>query len=124
MNSDSDISIFLAGYDPSITTRAQALRAVLKENLPAVTEEYDIKARMIAYIYGPRYADVICVLLPSQKGLKLGFNRGISLADSHSELEGAGKISRYLVIRNVEQLHTPEFQKLIADALACYRQLV
>ena len=55
----------------SLATRARVLAA-----LPGVDETVDRPARMLAYGYGPGYAGMICTLIPSQKGVKLGLYRG------------------------------------------------
>lgn len=71
---------------------------ILRE-LPGVTEQVDYPAKMVAYCYGQKYVEMVCTLIPSQKGLKLGFYIGVSLPDPEKLLEGTGKISRYVEIR-------------------------
>ena len=89
--------MFLSHYETNIRSRAESLRIVLKNHLADIVESLDIPAKMIAYSYRNKYSEVICVIIPSKKGLKLGFNRGTELSDSHNLLEGNGKISRYIV---------------------------
>jgi hypothetical protein len=79
-------------------------RKVLFENLPDITEQIDASARLIAYCYGQKYAELICVIIPSKRGLKLGFNRGVDLPDPDNLLKGTGKISRYVEIKSEEQI--------------------
>jgi hypothetical protein len=66
---------------------------------------------MIAYSYGQEYAEMICTIIPSKKGVKLGFYKGIDLPDPDKLLEGAGKISRYIEIRSNEQINSPALKK-------------
>ena len=61
-------------------------------------------AKMVAYCYGQNYAELICMLIPSKKGLKLGFYKSVDLPDPHHLLEGSGKISRYIEIKNEERI--------------------
>jgi len=77
---------------------------------------------MITYYYGQQHADLICVIIPSKKGVKLEFNRGIALEDPDKLLEGTGKISRYFPIKNGEQITSVSLRELIKAALELYKQ--
>lgn len=121
---NAQIDHFLSEYGEDIFTRALRLRGVLLELLPGVTEELDVPARMIMYGYGRKYSELICVLIPSKKGLKLGFNRGVELPDPAGLLEGTGKISRYVVINSEADLERPEVKALIEAGLELYKQRV
>jgi hypothetical protein len=116
------IDDFLSPYDKTVSTNALQLRKVLLANLPGILEQIDLPAKMIAYCYGQKYAELICVIIPSKKGLKLGFNRGSTLPDPDHLLKGTGKISRYVEI-NEEIIHSPMLKNLLVSALAVYDQL-
>src|SRR5690349_2660487 len=75
---NKEAEIFLSRYDAKVYNNAMALREIIFANLPDIIEQIDHSANMIAYCYSQKYADLICVLIPSKKGLKLGFNRGTS----------------------------------------------
>ena len=81
MMEQASIDHFLSGYGEEIFTRALRLRGVLLEQLPGITEQLDLSSRMVYYCYGQKYSELICVIIPSKKGLKLGFNRGVELPD-------------------------------------------
>lgn len=119
---DINISDFLANYNEEVYTRALLLRSVILDKLPNVTEQLDVPAKMVAYCYGQKYAELICMLIPSKKGLKLGFYKGVDLSDPHHLLEGTGKISRYVEIKNEEQIQSPELKVLLESALEAYRK--
>lgn len=120
MTSDKQIDTFLSQYDEQVFTNALKLRKILFASLPGIIEQIDAPARMIAYCYGQKYSELICVIIPSKKGLKLGFNRGAVLPDPHQLLEGTGKISRYVVIKSEAQIKSPAIKKLLQSALAAY----
>jgi len=122
MTTNKEIDSFLSQYDDVVFKNALLLRDVLLKSLPGITEQLDSKAKMIAYCYGQKYAELTCVLIPSKKGLKLGFNRGVELTDPDKLLEGTGKISRYVEIKSKEQIRSKSLRKLIAEALALYQQ--
>ena len=116
------IDTFLSQYDETVFQRSQLLREVLLANLPGITEQLDIPAKMIGYCYGQKYSELVCVIIPSKKGLKLGFNRGSELTDPHGLLEGKGKISRYIEIKSDEQVNSPAIKELLASALVAYNE--
>ena len=118
MNADD----FLSQYGEEIFTRALKLRQLVLKTLPGVTEQLDIPARMVAYVYGPRYADMVCTIIPSKKGLKLGFYKGNELPDPDGLLEGTGKISRYVVIDSDKQAGSVALKKLLKVALDAYKK--
>jgi len=120
---DTEINEFLSGYNDNIAAMAQTLRTLVKAALPGATETLDTPARMVAYSYGQKYADLICVIIPSKKGLKLGFNRGTELADPLNLLEGTGKISRYVQIKNNSQPGVADLLGLLNSALGRYQQI-
>ena len=115
------IEIFLSGYDKEVFKNALKLRELLFSILPGVIEQIDIPARMIAYCYGQKYADMICTIIPSKKGLKLGFYKGVDLPDPTHILQGTGKISRYVEIKSAEQVQANDTRQLLDKALEAYR---
>jgi hypothetical protein len=122
MTEVKQIDAFLSHYDDEVFTNALKLREIIFKNLPGIIEQIDLPAKMIAYCYGQKYAELICVIIPSRKGLKLGFNRGTQLPDPDNLLEGTGKISRYIVIKSNVQIKSKSLRKLIESALLAYRQ--
>jgi len=122
MEKDNRIDAFLSSYDEEIFERALKLREILLANLPGIIEQVDIPAKMIAYCYGQKYSELICVIIPSKKGLKLGFNRGIEMSDPDKLLEGTGKISRYVVVKSDDQIKSKAIKNLIVDALKLYKK--
>jgi len=113
MKADNEAILFFSQYNKPITARALQLRKLLLANLPDVQEQLDIPAKMAAYCYGQKYAEMVCNIIPSKKGLKLVFYKGVDLPDPHYLLEGAGKISRYVVIATDEQVTSAALKKLI-----------
>ena len=121
MKADNKIDDFLSNYSEEVFTNALKLREVLFANLPNIIEQIDIPAKMIAYCYGQKYIEMICTIIPSKKGLKLGFYKGVDLPDPDRLLEGTGKISRYVEIKSEEQINSPALKKLIASAFVAYK---
>ena len=122
MATNNSIDNFLSQYDEAVFKNALILREVLLKNLPGIIEQIDLPAKLIAYCYGETYTELICVIIPSKKGLKLGFNRGVEIDDPDNLLEGTGKISRYVQIKSSEQITSLSLKKLLACALTVYKQ--
>ncbi|MEP7196361.1 MAG: DUF1801 domain-containing protein [Saprospiraceae bacterium] len=123
MNLGEEIDIFLSNYDEQVVKNVLMLRNILMANLPEIKEQLDVPARMIAYTYGQKYSELITVMIPSKKGLKLGFNRGVMLTDPERLLLGKGKISRYVEIKSKEQINSSALKELIKNALQLYKEI-
>ena len=123
-NDDDKITDFLSLHDEIVITNTIKLREIIFANLPDITEQLDIPAKMIAYCYGQKYTELICVLIPSKKGLKLGFNRGVELPDPKGLLKGTGKISRYVEIKSSSDIDTLSISALLISALKSYKERV
>lgn len=121
MIEDGKLKIFLGQYDKEIVNNIMSLREIISDCLPGIKEQVDLPAKMIAYIYGQRYLDMICTIIPSKTGIKLGFYKGTDLPDPQRLLEGKGKISRYVQIKTKEQIESPAIRTLIENALEAYK---
>lgn len=123
MTSSVDINNFLYSYSTDIQRMALNVRELLLLSLPDINEQIDSTAKMIAYSYGNSYRDLICVIIPSKKGLKVGFNRGVNLPDPDKLLEGNSKISRYVSISSESIIKSEAFRQLLHDAYIMYKNL-
>lgn len=121
MDKQSQLHDFIQNYNETVVHRMLKLRQLILSIFPEITEQLDIPARMIAYCYGQKNADLICVLIPSKKGIKLGFNRGVMLNDPHLLLKGSGKISRYVEINSDEIIDSIEIKNLLLESLSLYK---
>ncbi|MBX2921626.1 MAG: DUF1801 domain-containing protein [Chitinophagaceae bacterium] len=117
-----DIDNFLTQYSEEVFSNAQKLREIILENLPGVLEQIDIPAKMIAYAYGQKYIEMICILIPSTKGLKLGFYKGMDLPDPENLLSRNGKISRYIEIRKQQDIKIKPLTVLLEEAFKAYKK--
>jgi len=117
----TSVETFLDSYHEPVAGNALLLRKMVLRLLPGIREELDLPAKMITYSYGPRYADLICVIIPSKKGLKLGFNNGPELPDPDGLLQGTAKTTRYMIIPGKAQIRSQAIAKLLAAALNRYK---
>lgn len=83
---------FMDAYPENVGLLIQAARNVLLTRFPTLNEEPDFPSRILVYRIAPRSEGIVFTLIPSQKGLKLGFYRGRELADPTGLLKGSGKV--------------------------------
>lgn len=88
---ESEVNAFLAGYTPGVQMIVYELRALVLDVVPEAIEQIDVPAKLIAYGFRQTYKDTICVIMPLNAGVNLGFPRGIDLPDPASLLTGTGK---------------------------------
>ncbi len=121
MTGNKEIDNFLAQYSEEVITNALTIRTIILKTLSEVQEQIDVPAKMIAYTYGQKYNEMVCTLIPSKKGLKLGFYKGNDLHDPENLLEGNGKISRYVAIRKKDDIKTNALTTLLKEAYNAYK---
>jgi hypothetical protein len=124
MPGDKEIHDFLSQYDLAVYNAALQLRKIILPKLPGIIEQIDLPAKMIAYCYGQKYIEMICTIIPSKKGIKLGFNRGVDLPDPKHLLQGTGKISRYVEIKPGQSFNLDAVKELLKVALAAYKERI
>jgi hypothetical protein len=111
----------LIKYDAPVRELALLLREFLLKQLKGVTEQADVPANMVAYGYGPGYKDMICTIIPSKKGIKLGFYKGSELPDPTKLLTGSGKVHKYVEITSDKEIKSPALKALLSEALKAYK---
>jgi len=112
----------LAAYPEQIQDIAAALRKLIDETLPEPLEMVDMRARLVGYGFGQRYSDMVCSLIPSRGGVKLGLAYGASLPDPKGLLAGSGKVHRHMNFRTLADVSRPGVKTLLRLALAAQKQ--
>jgi hypothetical protein len=120
MKKNNQTENFLNNYDTKVQAHIHELRQLIKKTIPGIKEELDLSARIIGCGFGPRYKDVICTIIPSKKGLKVGFFRGTELPDPHGILQGLGKVHKYVEIRSEADIRSAPFKTLLKEAHKAY----
>jgi hypothetical protein len=110
----------LSRYEEKITTLGLQLRDFLFSELKGINEEVDATANIISFNYGKGYKNIICVILLSKKGVKLGFYKGSELPDPEKLLTGTGKVHRFVEIKSVQDINNPALKRLLKEAFAAY----
>ncbi len=121
MANHEEIDIFLASYPAEVADLAQAARGLLEELLPDVEETLDRTAKVIGFGYGPGYKGMVCALILSKAGVKIGLIRGSELPDPKGLLRGEGKVHRHVPLTSLADLKQPGLKPLIKSALSAWK---
>jgi hypothetical protein len=111
----------LAKYPAVVQSSALTARKLILELLPDAEETVDDSDGVVGYGYGPGYNGLICTLLLSKSGVKLGIVRGAELSDPDGLLEGSGKVHRYVQLRTASDLQRPGLRRLVKTASAAWK---
>lgn len=122
MSTSKDIDAFLARYPDAVRDTATAARQLLKAHLPDVAESLDESARLLGYSYAPGYKGLVCTLIMSQTGVKLGIFRGSELPDPKGLMAGEGKVHRHVQLRSAADANKPGLSQLLEAALAAWQR--
>jgi hypothetical protein len=110
----------LSKYEERVSALGFQLREFLLKELKQIIEYPDGPANIIGYGYGPGYKTLVCTIIPSKKGIKLGFYKGSELPDPQKLLRGSGKVHRYVEIESENDIKNPAIKKLLSEALKAY----
>jgi hypothetical protein len=111
----------LSKYENGVSSLAFQLRKFLLSELEHIIEYPDGAANIIGYGYGPGYKSLLCTIIPSKKGIKLGFYKGSELPDPENVLTGSGKVHRFMVIESGDDLKKPAIRNLVKEAQHAYQ---
>ena len=121
---NAEIDTLLQAYPANVQILARQAMEMLREWLPNSGEGVDSSARMVGYRYGSGYKGMVCTLILSKSGVKLGLVGGAALADPHGLLAGSGKVHRHVQLRTVRDLQQAGLKQLVLGAsAACHKRL-
>ncbi|HKP36014.1 MAG TPA: DUF1801 domain-containing protein [Pyrinomonadaceae bacterium] len=112
-NSTTEFDDLLSAYPDTVQETARAARKFILETVPQALEMVDAPARVIGYGQSANYKDLICTIILSKSGVKLGIVGGAALPDPNGLMEGAGKKHRYVVLDTAADLKRPGLKQLI-----------
>ena len=114
------VESILSKYNEEVSSLGYQVRGFLLKELKEIIEYPDGPANIIGYGYGPGYKALLCTIIPSKKGIKLGFYKGSELPDPKKLLTGSGKVHRYVEIRSEDDIKNTGIKRLVAEALKAY----
>jgi hypothetical protein len=110
---------FLSAYDKPVIAIALALRKKVLTAAPLATETiYDAySAVAIGYSFTGRLKEGFCHIAVYSQHVNLGFDWGTELPDPHKLLEGTGKRTRHVALRNLSDVKDPRLGRLLRVAI-------
>ena len=108
--------MLLKRYPQETRVLVGSARQLIRGLLPKIEESTDSSAPVIGYRYGPGWSGLVCTLILSKSGVKLGLVGGADLNDPHGLLRGAGRVHRYIQLHAPEDLHQVGVSRLIVEA--------
>jgi hypothetical protein len=113
---NKEASSLLAGFPAETKNLALATRRFVLKTISGIREMVDTKSRLIAYGYGSRYIDMVCVIMPTNAGVTFGIGYAAQLPDPHKILEGAGKVHRHVKLKSTSDLENEALKSLLCAA--------
>jgi hypothetical protein len=116
----SQLSGFIAKFEPAIGRLVRAARVALRKRLPTAIEQvYDnYNFLAIGFCTTERTSDCIVSLAVSAKGVSLCFYYGAALPDPEGILLGSGNQTRFIRLESAATLDTSAVAALIDEAVA------
>lgn len=108
-----EIDDLLSSYPANVQEIALGTRKLILTLVPKALEMVDAPARVIGYGPSANYKDLICTIILSKSGVKLGIVGGAALPDPNGLMEGVGKKHRYVVLNTLADLKKPGIKQLI-----------
>lgn len=100
-----------------VRTIAHAIRALLADVMPNITEVPWGHQKTAGYGVGPKkMSEHFCYIAPQKDHVNLGFMYGADLSDPERLLQGSGKNLRHIKVRSLEDLNRPAIRKLLEEA--------
>lgn len=112
----TELTSLLSAYSPAVREVALELRGVILSAIPGAREMVDAAGRVIGYGFGSGYKDLICTIILSKTGVKLGMVGGAALPDPTELLQGSGKKHRYVLLNTLSDLRRPGLKQLLKAA--------
>ena len=112
----------LASYPPAVQALALKARRLILKVLPGAEETVDASAPVLGYGYGAGYRGMVCTLILSKSGVKLGLVRGAELPDPSRLLEGSGRVHRYIRVETASDLEREGVRPLLTAAREAWRK--
>jgi hypothetical protein len=73
-------------------------------------------------VAGPGYKGLVCTLLLSKTGVKIGIARGSELPDPKPLMQGSGKVHRHVQLQTIADLKQPGLKPLLKAALSAWKK--
>jgi hypothetical protein len=115
---EADVDRLLAEHPEHIKAIEQALRRVIRAELPDADERVDFGNKLIAFGFSMRMRDLLFAIIAHKEHVNLQLADGAVLPDPTGIVEGTGKRIRHVKVRSVEAAHSAPVKALIQAEIA------
>jgi hypothetical protein len=113
----------IATYSPAVQSLARQARELILDMMGGDAEEtIDTAGPYAFYSYAPGYKGLVCSLILSKTGVKLGLSHGASLDDPNKLLEGAGRIHKHIPLKKSADLRKSGLKPLVKSAIRAWQE--
>lgn len=121
---NSSLEVMLGRYPEPVTAQYLVTREWLFFQCPALQEVPDPTANIVGYGLGEGYKGMVCTLIFSKTGLKLGLAFSAGFPDPNGLLKGTGKVHRHVVLPSTGAASVVGLEDLLQTAIvACKDRL-
>lgn len=93
-------------------------RSFVFPTMPDISGQVDAKVRIIGYGYGPKSADLVCMLMPTRTRVNLGVAYAMEPHDPANLLEGTGKLRHHVKPKSKADVQSAALKSLLSAAIA------
>ncbi len=122
MGTHPAIGDLATSYPAEIQDLVLRTRSLILKCVPGAEETVDLGSRVIGYGFRSGYSGVVCVIIPSRTGVKLGIPYGVDLPDPKRLLAGPGKAHRHVAITRAADLDRAGVRPLLRAAHAAWKR--
>ena len=104
---------------PELQPKVLEIAAELQRMILSIFPTADVTSdgENIGYGFGSGYKNLVFVISPQSEHVNFGIVKGAALVDPKGLMEGRGKVHRHVKLRRIEQVHDPELEQLMHNAL-------
>lgn len=121
-NTNSELAALLKTYPAHVQEVALEARKMILDTIPDVLEMVDQPAKVIGFGFAVSYKDMVCAIILSKSGVKLGIAQSADLPDPKGLLEGTGKRHRYVVLAKPSDVRKPGLKSLLKARVAVWKK--
>jgi hypothetical protein len=111
------LEALLEPHSEQVVRIFRAVRSLVLDVMPGVTEQVDLPDRLLAFGYGPgggvRMRGLALALIPHTAHVNVQLADGAQLPDRNGIVEGTGKRIRHVKCRSLEDVRRPALRALI-----------
>ena len=117
-----ELDELLDAYPTEVKELAREARRVILAAIPGIEEMVDATDKVLGYGFGPGYADLICTIILSKSGVKLGIVGSVAMPDPDGLLKGKGKRHRYVPCTTRADLAHPGVKRLLRAGVLAWKK--